>query len=288
MAGDSSSAVAQRQHLRAELRMARREARLSQEQVAGLLGWPLSRVIRIEACHLAISVNDLRALLSQYQAVGPDKADEIISLAMAVRKLSWWSEYRNVASPAVLQLIGHETMACVSRSFEPLLVPGLLQTEEYAREIIRHFKSCLPAERAEDLVRLRMRRQELLDQRDPPSLFFVLDEAVVSRLAGGDAVMHRQIQTLADIATRPNVTIEIVPFTSGLHPGLTGPFVTLEFPNPADEDVLYLENIQGDLISRDAPEDVVSYRTAFELLRGISLGPDGSLAYLNRAAGQMP
>ena len=202
------------------------------------------------------------------------------------RELSWWIGYRDIASPAVLQLIGHETAARISRTFEPLLVPGLLQTEEYARTVIRQFKNGLAADHVEDLVGLRMRRQEILDQPDPPTLFFVLDEAVVSRLVAGDAIMRRQLRTLADIAARPNVTIEIVPFTAGIHPGLTGPFVTLEFPDPADEDVLYLENVQGDVISRDAPEDVVSYRAAFELLRELSLGPEGSLARLNEAAVQ--
>lgn len=286
MAGDSSSALARRRHLRAELRAARQEAGLSEEQVAALLGWPLSRVFRTEACQIAISINDLKALLSQYQHLGADQATKIIELAQVARELSWWIGYRDIASPAVLQLIGHETAACVSRTFEPLLVPGLLQTEEYARAVIRQFKNGLAADHVEDLVGLRMRRQEILDQSDPPSLFFVLDEAVVSRLMAGDAVMRRQMRTLADIAARPNVTIEIVPFTAGIHPGLTGPFVTLEFPDPADEDVLYLENVQGDLISRDAPEDVVSYRAAFELLRGLSLGPDGSLVRLNQAAAQ--
>ncbi len=288
MAGDNSGALTQRRRLRAELRTARQEAGLSEEQVAVLLGWPLSKVIRTEACENAISINDLRALLGHYHLVGTERGSEIISLAQEARELSWWIRYRDIASPAVLQLIGHETAARIARNFEPLLVPGLLQTEEYARAVISQFRTGLSTDRVEDLVGLRMRRQELLDRPNPPLLFFVLDEAVVSRLAGGDTVMRRQVQILADMAARPNVTVEIVPFTAGLHPGLTGPFVTLEFPDPAAEDVLYLENVQGDLISRDAPEDVVSYRSAFEHLRQLSLGPHGSLAYLTRAASQAP
>lgn len=286
MAGDSSNAMVQRRRLRAELRTARQEAGLSQEQLATALGWPLTRVIRTEACPVGISTNDLRALLSHCRLADPHRVSAIIALAQTARERSWWSGYRDVASPALLQLIGHEAASCFMRSFEPLLVPGLLQTEEYARSVIGHFKNDLSAEQVEDLVGLRMRRQELLDQPDPPTLLFVLDEAVVRRLEGGDASMRRQIRTIAEIATRPNVTIEIVPFNAGVYHGLTGPFVTLEFADPADDDVLYVENIQGDVISRDVPEEVVSYRGIFESLREISLGVGGSLTYLTQAADQ--
>ncbi len=132
-----------------------------------------------------------------------------------------------------------------------------------------------------------MRRQELLDRADPPLLFFILDEAVVRRLVGGKAVMRRQIRKLVEIADSPNVTIEVVPFSAGVHPGMKGPFVILEFPDAADDDVLYLESARGDLISRDVPEEILAYRETFEQLRVMSFGPEGSVAYLGKLADEI-
>jgi len=287
MVNDGPSPVVQRRRLRAELRAARQAAGLTQEQVAEAMGWSLSKIIRIEAGSVAISTSDLKALLRHYQIVDPGRTDELVALARAARERSWWSQYQGVAPAGLPQLIGYEAASSITRNFEPLLVPGLLQTEEYAHVIIRKFAEGAAVERVNTLVEIRMRRQELLDQADPPLLFFIIDEAVVRRHIGGKAVMRRQIHRLAELAARPNVTIEVVPFSAGAHPGLKGPFVAIEFPDPADDDVLYLESAQGDLISRDVPEEVLSYREAFEQLRNISLGPDDSAAYLSTAADAM-
>jgi hypothetical protein len=120
-------------------------------------------------------------------------------------------------------------------------------------------------------------------------LFFILDEAVVRRLVGGKAAMRRQVRRLIELADSPNVTIEIVPFSAGVHPGIKGPFVVLEFPDAADDDVLYLESALGELISRDDPEEevILAYRETFEQLRTMSLGPEGSLTYLAKLADEM-
>jgi hypothetical protein len=251
------------------------------------MDWSLSKVIRIEAGTVGISTNDLKALLRHYHVVDPDRTDELVALARAARERAWWNGYRDVAPTGLLQLIGYETAASITRTFEPLLVPGLLQTEEYARAVLRQWEEGAPAGRIDSIVEIRMRRQELLDRADPPLLFFILDEAVVRRLIGGKSVMRRQIRRLVEGAARPNITIEIVPFTAGAHPGLKGPFVVLEFPDPADDDVLYLESARGDLISRDVPEEVPAYREAFEVLRDKSLGPDDSVAYLSKLADEM-
>jgi transcriptional regulator with XRE-family HTH domain len=288
MAGDSSGPLVQRRRLRAELRAARQEAGLTQEQVAAAMEWSLLKVIRMETGSVGISTNDLRALLRQYQIVDSDRTRELDALAQAAREHSWWSVYRDVAPTGLLQLIAYEAAACITRAFEPLLIPGLLQTEEYARAVIGQFMDGSPTRRVESLIELRMRRQELLNQADPPLLFFILDEAVVRRLVGGEAIMRRQLRTLIDTASRPNITIEVVPFSVGAHPGLRGSFVALEFPDPADDDVLYLESPQGDLISREAPEEILAYREEFESLRRISLGPEDSLRYLGQVTDQMP
>ena len=252
------------------------------------MDWSLSKVIRIEAGSVGISTNDLKVLLGYYQLDDPEVTSELVALARAARERSWWSVYRDFAPPGLLQLIGYEAASSIIRNFETLLVPGLLQTEDYARAVVRPFEEGATAERVNTSVEIRMRRQEQLDRDDPPLLFFILDEAVVRRLIGGRDIMRRQIRHLIEMAAKPNVTIEIVPFSAGTHPGLTGPFVIVEFPDPADDDVLYLE-ARGDLLRAGVSEEgeVSAHRETFEQLRQLSLGPDGSVAYLGKLADEM-
>jgi len=282
--GSSPSPIVQRRRLRAELRAARLKAKLTQEQVASTLDWSLSKVIRIEAGSVGISTTDLKALLSAYDIDDQEHVDKLVALGKIARERGWWSNYREVLSTELLQLIEYESAAAITRNFQPLVVPGLLQTEEYARSILREHAS---SDRVEALTEIRMKRQELLDRPDGPLLFFILDEAVIHRLVGGKDAMRRQLVRLIELGRRPQLTIEVVPFSAGAHPGLRGPFVILEFPDPEDDDVLYLENTGGDLIRREESDQVLPYREVFEQLRGISLGPEGSSEYLREVADGM-
>jgi hypothetical protein len=251
------------------------------------MDWSLSKIIRIENGSVSISTNDLKALLRYYQIVDAERTGELVALARAARERSWWSMYRDVAPSRLLQFIEYESAAVITRNFEPLLVPGLLQTEEYARATIRQFYDRLTADGVDTLMELRMKRQELLDRPDPPLLFFILDEAVIRRLVGGKVVMRRQVRQLTEIAGKPNVTVEVVPFSAGVHAGMNGSFVVLEFPDAEDDDVLYLESTQGELIKPDLPEEILAYRETFEQLRALSLGPEGSVTYLYKVADEM-
>jgi transcriptional regulator with XRE-family HTH domain len=277
----------QRRRLRAELRRIRMDAGLTQDQVAQAMDWSLSKLIRIENGSVNISTNDLKALLDYYEITDGDRVAELIALGRLARERSWWTAYRELASRSSLQLIEYEAAALVSRNFQLSVVPGLLQTGEYARAVLTHNNpQSTPAE-IDSLVNIRMRRQEMLGRTDPPQFFFILDEAVVRRLVGGTAVMRGQVQRLIEVAAQPNVTLEVVPFSAGMHPGTLGPFVIYEFPDAADEDTVYLENHQGDLIHRDDPEEIVAYRVRFERLRELSLGPKGSQRFLEKAAADM-
>lgn len=284
--GDGSSPIVQRRRLRAELRNARQATSMTQEQVAAAMDWSLSKVIRIEAGSVGISTNDLKALLRHYKILDDQRIAELVALARAARERSWWQSYRDIASPRLLQFIEYEAAASIIRQFESLLVPGLLQTEEYARVVIEQQAEPSTRERVGGLVEVRMRRQDLLDRDDPPLLFFILDEAVVRRMVGGKAIMRHQILHLVEIANRPNVTIEVIPFSAGVHPGMKGPFVAIEFPDPIDDDVLYLESPRGDIISDD-PDEILLYRETFEQLRKASLGPSDSISYLVKISDEM-
>ena len=282
----AESPTIQRGRLRAELRRARREAGLTQEQVAAEMEWSLSKLIRIEGGSVNVSVTDLRALLSHYQITDPEEVGSLVALARASRERSWANAYKEIISPQYVSYIEYESAAAIIRQFEPLLVPSLLQTEEYMHALLG---GEAPVREFEDAhVRLRLRRQELLENKEQPELYFVVDEAAVRRHVGGAEAMRRQLGHLLTMAARDNITIEIVPFSAGIHPGLRGPLVLFEFPDPRDDDVLYLENSQRGrlstdfLIGADDPDVVIRYREMFESLREASLGPDMSRALLKR------
>lgn len=277
----------QRRRLRAELRRARLDSGLTQEQVATAMDWSLSKLIRIENGSVGISTNDLRAILVHYKITDQSRTAELLALARSARERSWWSTYRDSAPPRLLQLLEYEASAFIARNFQPLIIPGLLQTGEYARTSIRQLAPELPETLVDTLVEVRMKRQELLRRQDPPRLFFVMDEAVVRRGVGGADVMRRQLQKMIDVSEMPNVTVEVVPFTAGLLPGLQSQFLIYEFPDAADDDVLYLEDANGALFSRDNPEETIRFREEFEKLRQASLKPEGSIQFLRVLHGEL-
>ena len=227
------SPLVQRRRLRTELKKARQTSGLTQEKVASEMDWSLSKIIRIESGSSGISANDLKALLQLYGVKDPGQVDSLIALARAARERSWWSAYRDVAPQSLLQLIEYESEAHAVRQFETLFIPGILQTEDYARAVLQnHYDEGPGSDQLRALVELRTRREDLFDAENGPSFHFVLDEAVVHRLVVGPSVMRRQLRRLIEVANRPNITIEIVPFSAGLHPGMKGPFEIIEFADP--------------------------------------------------------
>ncbi|HSV68187.1 MAG TPA: helix-turn-helix transcriptional regulator [Mycobacteriales bacterium] len=275
-----------RRRLRNELRRTRETAGRTQRDVAAAMDWSQSKLIRIETGAVNISTNDLRALLGHYE-VDPARVSALVDLARAAREMPRWSIYKDVAKPEFISFLGYESSASVIRNFEPLLVPGLLQTEEYAREIIGAIEDHQP-QKVDALVDLRMQRQELLARQPAPDLHFILDEAVIRRAVGGVNVARRQLRHLRESAAQPNVTIRIVPFKLGVYPRLRVPYILFEFPDPEDEDVLYLENPMGDLIVREnSPEETdtlnpVSYLGYFWQIEQIA-HRDDALAIIDDA-----
>ena len=285
---DGGSPLVQRRRLRSELRSAREAKGLTQDQVAHEMDWSLSKIIRIEGASSSISANDLKALLSLYGITESERVDSLLALAKAGRERSWWSAYRDVAPSLLLQLIEYESVASAIRQFETLFIPGILQTEEYARAVIQNYydDEGPGSDKLRALVELRVRREGLLNSEHSPSFNFMLDEAAVSRLVGGSSVMRSQLRRLIAVAEKPNVTVEIVPFSAGLHPGMKGPFEIIEFVDPLDKDIVFVETPRGDIISDD-PKETKSYRDAFDRLEKASLGPRDSLALLARIAEEM-
>jgi transcriptional regulator with XRE-family HTH domain len=257
---------------------------LTQEQVAQAMEWSLSKMNRIEKAKTGISANDLKALLPLYGITDQDRTEELLSLARASRQTPWWRGYADVAPSTVLELIDYENAATAISQFEPMFVPGILQTEEYALAVLRAaYGEGSPAER---LVALRTRRRDLLTSEGAPRFSFVLDESVIHRLVGNPATMRSQLMHLVNLAELPNVTIRLVPFTAGLHPGMRGPFKVIEFDDEPDEDIAFLEGPRGDFISDD-PDEARHYLEAFGRVTELALEPAESVSLLRKIASEL-
>lgn len=257
---------------------------LTQEQVAQAMEWSLSKMNRIEKAKTGISANDLKALLPLYGITDRDRTEELLALARASRQTPWWRGYADVAPSTVLELIDYENAATAISQFEPMFVPGILQTEEYALAVLRAaYGEGSPAER---LVALRTRRRDLLTSEGAPRFSFVLDESVIHRLVGNPATMRSQLMHLVNLAELPNVTIRLVPFTAGLHPGMRGPFKVIEFDDEPDEDIAFLEGPRGDFISDD-PDEARNYLEAFGRVTELALEPAESVSLLRKIASEL-
>lgn len=219
-----------------------------------------------------------------YRVKDARRVKDLVEIARATRQQAPWSKYRNILAPAFFQYIEYETSASIIRSYETIAIPGLLQTEEYATAVTRNNSQSIPGKAVRMLVEVRMKRQELLNQPKPPLLYFVLDEAVIYRLMGDKGLREAQLAKLINLADRPGVTIEVLPFSAGLHRGMSDTFSLLEFPGSAD-DVLYLESsLRGSIFTRDSTEEVAVFRELFGDLREMSLGPEGTRDYLIKTA----
>ena len=281
----SESPLVERRRLRAELKQARLDADLTQEAVAKQMDWSLSKLIRIETGAVGISTNDLTALLRLYSVKDPKRVRALVAQAKEARRPTWWSKYRAVLPPTYFQYIEFETSASSICTYETYVVPGLLQTEEYATAVTERNRFDPDPKTVKALVEVRMKRQQLLlDRPRPPRLFVVMDEAVIRRLAGDKELRQAQVEKLIRMTERPEVTIEVVPFSAGIHRGVIEDFSILEFDGTDDNDVLYFEGARMTTFSRDEADEIALYHELFEEMRNLSLGPQGTRDYLIEVA----
>lgn len=261
-----------RHRLRTELRRGRAAANLPQRQVADDLGWSASKVIRIEQGDVGVSKTDLKALLELYGLL--NRFEELAVWASSSRKQPF-SEY-SALSPEARKYFGHEASASIIRSYEPQLVHGLLQTDDYARAILTQVYKVRPNNLEQYIDVRRQRRQLLHGSPDSPKAFFIMSEAVVRNPVGGVDVMRRQLERLIEIAERPKVKIQILPLSRGANFGMRGPFVYLEFPAEDDRSVLYLEDATGERVVQDDPQKIEPYMTGFQVLEKMAT-PNGEI-----------
>jgi transcriptional regulator with XRE-family HTH domain len=266
-----------RRKLKVELRAARTRADLTREEAAADLDWSLSKMVRIETGDQGISVTDLRAMLQLYKITDGNAVRELTALARNSRGQTWWAGYRDVVSRQYGQLLGYEASASYIHSFHPLLVPGLLHDDDYAYELRR---VRMPEPQARKLVSLLAERQErLFDQPKPPEVAFVFGEEALHRWIGGSTVMRRQLRHLLEISESSDVSVQVIPFNAGAHPGLIGPFALLGLQD-SGEDLLFLEGAGGDVANRDDQDMIISFTEQFETLRNQALREDSSRALI--------
>jgi transcriptional regulator with XRE-family HTH domain len=277
MPGEQSPTV-RRRRLALELRRLREAARLTCEEVADHLECSASKISRVETGRVSVSPRDVRDMLELY-GVPPAQRESLVQLARDSRQKGWWHAYSDTMQPQFVTYVGLESAAAEIRIYEVSLIPELLQTEDYARAVIRSGMMNSPAEDVERRVALRMARQPAITRDDPPKVWAVLDEAALRRRVGGAGLMRLQLEHLLAQATVPNVAVQVIPFGGGAHPAMGRPFIILVFPERVDTDVVYLEDLTSALYLEDVA-DVDRYNVFFNHLRASALSFDDSSALI--------
>jgi transcriptional regulator with XRE-family HTH domain len=276
--GTEHSPTVRRRRLALELRRLREAARLTCEEVAEHLECSASKISRVETGRVSVSPRDVRDMLELYGVSG-EQRESLVQLARDSRQKGWWHAYSDTMQPQMATYIGLESAASEIRIYEVSLIPGLLQTEDYARAVIRAGMVNSPAEDVERRVALLMARQPAVVREDPPKIWAVLDEAALWRRVGGAGVMRLQLEHLLAQAALPNVAVQVIPFGGGAHPAMGRPFIILVFPERVDTDVVYLEDLTSALYLEDIAE-VDRYNVFFNHLRATALSFDDSAAVI--------
>ncbi|MEH1098980.1 helix-turn-helix domain-containing protein [Micromonospora sp. CPCC 205561] len=275
----TASPTVRRRRIARELRQLRERAGMTLDVAARQLDMSKSNLSRIENAQIGIKPRDVRAALALYEVTGAD-AEALIEIARGAQQRGWWQSYSDVLPEWFEFYVGLEAEAATLRTYEVEAVPGLLQTEAYAREV---FRRTAGEDGIERKVAARLHRQNVLHRENPVELSVVLNEAALCRPVGGGAVMSDQMAHLAKVAQLPNVTLQVLPFSAGGHPAMNAPYVVLTFADAADATVVYLENLTMGLALEEAVQ-VRGYSLVHEELCRMALGPEASLTRLAEAS----
>jgi transcriptional regulator with XRE-family HTH domain len=244
---------------------------------------------RIENGERGTSPVLVRALLDCYGVEDSAERDDVLDLVRADREQQkpWWRKYSTVLTATRYDgYLALESGAVSLANYQPMLVPGLLQTEDYARAVISQMRMELTPPEVESLVKVRMERQNSrLGGEHPAKLWAILDEAVLRRTVGSADVMRDQLHHLAEASEQPNITVQLLPFSLGAHPGLYGPFVILTFPAPTPT-LVWLENPKNS-VYLEADDDVDNYTEIFDQLRARALGPSETRTRIARISKEL-
>ena len=264
-----------------QLRRLREARRISLGDAGNAIRASHSKISRLETGRVAFKDRDIADLLTLYGVIDEQDRETLRALARRASEPGWWHDYSDILPSWFEAYVGLEEAAAQVRAYEVQFVPGLLQTEDYARAVTLLGHAGDPPAEIDRRVRLRVARQVVLTRPDPPNLWAVLDEAVLRRSCGSADVMRGQLQHLIDVARQPNVTIQIIPFLSGGHAAAGGAFSILRFAEPDLPDVVYLEQLTSALYL-DKPEGVESYLMVMERICMEAASPADSVAIIEQ------
>ncbi|MGW6912796.1 helix-turn-helix domain-containing protein [Kitasatospora sp. NPDC054939] len=268
----SINPTVRRRRLGAELRKLREGLGMTAEEVAQRLMVSQSKISRLENGRRSISQRDVRDLCDVYNVADEQMRSSLMDMARESRQRGWWHDFNDMPTPYSVY-IGLEAEASSIRAYESSFVPGLLQTEQYAHAVVSGTQPDTDVTAVQRRVQVRMKRQDRLhgEVNQLGSLWTVIDEAVLRREVGSREVMADQLKHLLALSERPNITIQVIPFSHGAHPGMTGTFSLLEFPESADSTVVYFEGVTSDLYL-EKEQDVRRYTGLYDHLRAAALG----------------
>jgi transcriptional regulator with XRE-family HTH domain len=269
-----SPATARARGLGAELRELRKKAGLSTRDVAQQLRWSASTLNRIENGGRNTSSEDVAALLALYKVTGEER-DRLLEFAREADHPGWWETTGSKLPAQLTALIGFESEATHITYVDLSLVPGLLQIPEYTRALLAG--GGVAKSEIETLVVTRLGRQAILSKPNPPHYLAIIDEAVLRRPIGGPKVMTAQLRHLLTVTERPNVTVQVIPFQHGAHPGLDGPYVLLNFAKA--QPLVHLEHKRSGIFV-DEPDDVEVFTQTTETLQATALDPNRSHQFI--------
>jgi len=263
-----------RWQLGAQLKGWREAAKITQLQIADVLGCSESKIYKIESGDVGLNRGDLLVMLDRYKIAEDDpRRGTAFDLQRQGKQRGWWAKYGTIPNNYSM-FVGLEGAATEIKNFELAVVPGLLQTEDYARAITSAAFPDQPEE-GERRVELRMARQACLTEEPPLKLWAVVDEGVLHRRTGGDEVMRMQLKRLVELSRQSNITIQVLPFGEGWHPGTTGSFQILEFPEAVHSPVAYIVSQAGD-VYLEREDDMRRVTLAFTHLQTAALSASKS------------
>jgi transcriptional regulator with XRE-family HTH domain len=282
MAGNPHTSIRSRQ-VAAQLRVLREKAGLSGAEVAKRMDMSPSKISRIETGNSGLQIEDVASLLGLYQ-VPTATRDELLDLVRRSEERGWWT--RQPGLPQLWRsLIDFEAKATRVQNYEALVVPGLLQTAEYARAVIQGIAPTISDAELDNLVAARMARQAVLTRASAPQFFAVIDEVALRRPVGEPGVMRRQLAHLLSVAEQPHVTLRVVPLAAGAHAGIRGPFVILEF---AEEPALVHVENQSTGLFLEEEADLAAYRLALGTILYSALAPAATIEFIAALAAEGP
>ncbi|MFB7914734.1 helix-turn-helix domain-containing protein [Streptomyces sp. NPDC056061] len=266
-----------RRRLGQELRRLRELKGMTAEEVAERLLVSQSKISRLENGRRSISQRDVRDLCGVYEVEDHRIVESLMQMAKDSRQQGWWHAFGDIPYSVY---IGLETDAESLRVYEPQVVPGLLQTRSYAEALINGALPEAPPNDIEKRVTVRARRQDRITAHEQPlRLWAVIDESALRRVVGGRQVMLDQLEQLVELSHLPHVTVQVLPFGMGAHPGINGQYAILEFPDAADSSVVYIEGVTSDLYL-EKPHDVQKYSVMYEHLRAQALNVEHSRNFI--------